>query len=370
MANNPSNKTTISGSSLFATLLVVLMGANFLDLPYSAVKYGGPSGYWCVGIAFLLIVPVILVAVALQRRFPNQNLLELAPAVIGKPLAFLGNLLFLSMFLIWQVFALRDGSDMIHIYLLNQTPLLAVLLILLICVGYVAVNGLAAVVRLISFLFIPSYGIRLLIEIFTFQTLRPTHLLPLFSESPGRYLMGGMSLVGYFLPVTAIFLLFRRLKQPSQAGKAAFGALGGIFPVYLLAFLGTVGSFGAEYTMTFSWSEVAATNHINIPFLIMEQMGLLFMIVWITTFFSTKALYFYILGSGLKNQFPRLNYRWTVIVLLVLVGCGAMLFPNSIVVREAFTWVRPWLMIPVSGYPFLVYLIAVIRRKRGYQGGT
>lgn len=365
--NNPSNKITLSGSAVFATLVVVIMGANFLDLPYSAVKYGGPSGYWSVGIAFLLIIPVVTVAIGLQKRFPNQNLLELAPVVIGRPLALIGNLLFICMYFIWLIFALRDGSEMIHSYLLNRTPLLAVMLILLVCIGYVAVNGLSAVIRFINFLVIPTYILRLFIEILTFQQMKSTHLLPLFSETPERYLMGGLSLIGYFLPVTAIFLLYHRLKQPEKVGSAVFGALAGIFPVYLLAFLGTVGNFGAKYTLTFAWPEIAATNHINIPLLVMEQMGLLFLIVWITTFFSTKTLYFYIIGNGLKTIFPKLKYRWVVFGLLILVGGGAMFFPNSIVVRKAFIWVRPWLMIPATFYPFLVYLIAVMRGKRGKQ---
>ncbi|HEX2953527.1 MAG TPA: GerAB/ArcD/ProY family transporter [Bacillota bacterium] len=363
--NNPLNKVTLSDSALFATLLVALMGANFLDLPYGAARYGGPSGYWSVGIAFILFIPVVFLAIALHKRFPDQNLFEVAPEIIGKPLAFIGNLLFLAPFFVQLVLALRDGSDLNHLYLLNQTPLWAVVIVILFCVGYVTLGGLSSIVRFMNFLLIPNFILRLIMEILTFQTMKATHLLPLFSETPGRYLIGGLLLNGYFLPVTAVFLLSNRIKKPAKFGPAIFGALGGIFPIYLLAFIGTVGNFGAEYTQSFAWSEVVATNHINIPYLILEQVGLIFLILWITTFFATMTLVVYTLGSGLKSQIRALNYRWTVVGVLAVAGVGAMLFPNSIVVREAFTAIRPWLMLPVTVYPILVYLVAVMRGIRG-----
>lgn len=363
--NNNSNKITLSNSSLFATLLIALMGTNFLDLPYPAVKYGGPSGYWCIGIAFLLIIPVVLVASALRKRFPDQNLLEAAPEIIGKPLASIGNLFFLSPFVIQLIFALRDGADLIHMYLLNRTPLLAVLIVIILSVCYVAVNGLSAVIRFINFLLIPAYFLRIVIELLTLQKMESTHLLPLFSATPRLYLTGGLMLVGYFLPITAIFLLSNHLKKPAKVGRAIFGALGGVFPVYLLAFIGTIGNFGAEYTLSFAWPEIMATNHISIPFLVLEQMGLLFLIIWITSFFGANTLNVYIVAGGLRMQFPKLKYSWTVIFLLLVTGVAAMLFSNAILVREVFIIARPWLMVPVTVYPLFVYLVAVIRRKRG-----
>jgi spore germination protein len=341
------------------------MGVNFLDLPFSAVKYGGPSGYWSIVIAFLLIIPVVLVMIALHKRFPSRNLFEVAPDLIGKPLSYLGNFLFLAAFLIHIILAFRDEADLIDIYLLNRTPLFVIMIVLLLCIGYAAVNGLSAVIRFTSFLLIPAYILRLFIEVLTFQSMKTSHLLPLFSQAPTQYLLGGLALTGYFLPITTFFLLSNRLKKPAKAGKAIFGALGGIFPVYLLAFIGTVGNFGAEYTLSFAWPEIAATNHINIPYLVLEQAGLLFLIIWITTFFATKTLFIYIVASGLKTQFPKLKYRSTVVILLLLTGILAMLFPNSLLVREIFTAIRPWLMVPLVGYPILVYLAAVIRGQRG-----
>lgn len=368
-SNNSSNKITISSGALFATLLVALMGTNFLDLPYYASKSGGPSGYWSILLAFILISPLAFVAQAFQNRFPGRNLLEVAPEVIGKPLALIGNLLFLSGFFIWLIFALRDGANLIHVYLLDLTPLQAIMLILLVCIGYVAGNGLAAVVRFMNFLLIPPYILRLFVLLLTLQRSETTHLLPFFSETPGSYLLGGLELTGFFIPIPAIFFLSSKLKNRADVWRVTLWALAGILPIYMLAFVGTVGSLGVEYTQYFAWPEIPTTNHIDIPFLVLEQVGLLFLIIWITTFYGSKILYFYIVTSGLRTQFPVLKYRWTLMGLLILEGALAMLFPNVIMERRAFIQVRPWLMVPLIGYPAIVYLIAVIRGKRGVIPG-
>ncbi len=363
--NSPTQKTSLSNSTLFAVIVVTIIGTNFLDLPYYAAKYGGPSGYWSVLIAFILISPVVLLVVAFKNRFPDQNLFEAAPGVIGKPLALVGNMLFIGSFLFYVSLAIRVEADLVGTYILNRTPVLVIILILLASIAYLVINGLTAVSCFTAFLLIPVYGFRLLMELLSLQKIELTSLLPLFSQTPGQYLIGGMSLTGYFLPITAMFLLSNRLQKPVKLDSVLFGVLGVIFPLFLLSFIGTVGIFGVEYTQSFNWPELNATNHVNIPFLGIEQLGLLLKIVWLTSFFATTAFYIYIVTSGSKQQFPALKYRWIAIVILVLVGVIGLSIHSDIAVHQLFTQTRPWLMIPVTVYPLLVYIIALLRGKRG-----
>lgn len=362
-----SGNASMTSGSVISTLVITLIGANFLDLPYYAVKYAGPSGYWSLLIAFILVTPLVWVAKAFQKRFPGQNLFEVAPLVIGKPGALIGNICFVSCFLVRFILAIRDGVDLVLIYLLNRTPFCAVLLLLLVSIGYVAANGLAAVNRFINFLLIPVVLFRVLMKLLSLQKMEITHLLPLFSATPTNYLLGGLTITGYLLPVTAIFLISNQLKQPQNLQKPVFGALGIIFPIYLLGFLGTVGSFGTAYTQTFAWPEISAINHIHIPFLVLEQAGLLFLIIWMTTFFATMIFYAALIAGGLAQQFPKLKYSWIVWALLLVAGGVGLVIPNAMTVRHLYINLRPWAMLPVSVYPLLVYGVAWLRGKLGQR---
>jgi spore germination protein (amino acid permease) len=291
---------------------------------------------------------------------------------LGKPIGLAGNLVFLSCFMFWLILAIRDSSELVLAYFLNRTPVWAVIGLLLIGVGYVAINGLAPAIRLAAFILIPTVSFRLVMQIFALQGLKGTYLLPLFSRPPMDYLTGGLFMANVFLPITAVFLIHPLVKNSGNARACArqltIPALSASFIAtlsFLLGILGAIGSFSAELTQRFAWSEFATIQQINIPFLILEQVGLIFLVIWITMFFVAVSFYFSAVARGLRQQFPAFNYRWTVVVLLVLVFTGTMLFPDAVTAHYMFTLFRRWLMLPVSVYPLIIYLIALLRGKKG-----
>jgi hypothetical protein len=93
---------TIPPGMLWTLLVATLFGQGFLNQPYYAAKICGASGYWTLFIAFVLIIPVIFLIAAFKRRFPKQNLLDASVLALGKPLALIANLLYLSLFLIFM----------------------------------------------------------------------------------------------------------------------------------------------------------------------------------------------------------------------------------------------------------------------------
>lgn len=84
-------------------------------------------------------------------------------------------------------------------------------------------------------------------------------------------------------------------------------------------------------------------------------------------FFVASTFYFTIVARAIQQLFPAFSYRWTVMVLIVMVMIGSMLFPNGIIAHVMFTNIRRWLIIPAIIYPLTVYLIAVLRGIRGRQ---
>ncbi|HEX3048752.1 MAG TPA: GerAB/ArcD/ProY family transporter [Bacillota bacterium] len=356
----------ISPVNFFALLLVILLGLDFLDFPYEATKTCGPNGYWpLLAAIFLFALPLILLLVLMRRRFPSQDLTETALQVLGKPLGMAGNLVFLSSFVLWLILAVRDGSELVLAYFLNRTPVWAVIFIFLIGIGYVALNGLAPVLRLAAFVLIPTVIFRFLMQVFALQGLKSNYLLPLFARPPLDYLTGGLYMANVFLPISAVFLIYPLVQKPGKLGIPALSA-GFIAALsFLLGVLGAIGSFSAELVPRFAWSEFATIQQINVPFLVLEQVGLIFLVIWLTMFFTATSFYFSAVARSLGRQFPALNYRWIVAVLLVIVLTGTLLFPDAITAHNMFTLLRRWLALPVFVYPWFVYLVALLRRKKG-----
>lgn len=347
-----------------AILLVSLMGLSFLDIPYNAAKVG-PSGYWSAFIAFGLTVALIWLISAFSRRFPDSNLFEVAPKAIGRIPALIGNIMFISVFLLWLIFSIRDSANLVLIYMLNRTPLWVILAVFLTGAGYVAFSGLKSVAYLASFVLIPTVVFRLVMQLFSFQKMATSHLLPAFSAPLADYMGGGLVLFCYFSPVITFFLIHPNLTKKKTVTPVLFGTTGMALLIFILAIVSTIGVFGATYTQYYAWPELNAVNHVNIPFLSVEQAGLLFLIVWLTTFFVACAFYLYLVAQGLTLQFPALKYRWVLIGLLLLIGVSGFLFPNAPLVHTWFTSFRIWAMAPWVIYPAIIYFIAVLRKVGG-----
>jgi spore germination protein (amino acid permease) len=356
---------TIPPGVLWTLLVVTLLGQDFLNQPHYAAETCGASGYWTLLIAFILIIPVIFLIAAFKRRFPKQNLLAASTLVLGKPLAAIGNLLYLGIFLFYALLAIRDATDLVMSYLLDRTPLWVALFAFLLGCGYIAINGFSGVIRMVSFILIPTVFFRLFMQILAFQQFSVSHLLPLVTATPGKYLQGGLLLVNSFMPVITILLILHFIEQPRKLSATIFGAVSSASLFFLLELLGVIGVFGATFLQRFTWSNLALIQRINIPYLVLEQIGPLFLVVWLAMFLCSMAFNFYLVAGGVNQLFPRWNYRLLVLILLAIVGISGLFLPNMSLVTRIFTVYRIWAMAPLVCYPLLVYGVALIRGKRG-----
>jgi spore germination protein len=356
---------TLSSGILWTLLIVTLLGQDFLNQPHYAAKVCGASGYWAFFIAFILIIPVIFLIAAFKRRFPKQNLLDTAALTLGGPLALIANLLYLSIFLIYALLAIRDATDLVMSHLLDRTPLWIVLLCFLLGSGYIAINGFSGVIRMVSFVLIPTVFFRLFMQIIALQQFSVSHLLPLVTTTPVKYLQGGLMLVNGFMPIITILLFLDLIEPPRKLSATTLGAAGGASLFFLLEILGTIGVFGANFLQRFTWSNLALIQRINIPYLVLEQIGPLFLVVWLAMFITSMAFNFYLVAGGVKQLFPRWNYRLLVLILLAVVLAGGLFIPSMSLVTRIFSVYRIWAMAPLVCYPVIVYGVALIRGKRG-----
>src|SRR5690554_3506823 len=363
--NNEALSPPTSPVNVFALLAVVLLGLDFLDLPYDAASFCGPSGYWTIVISFcLMVLPLVLLAVLLQRRFPGENIISASQSALGKPLSMVGNLIFLGSYLVWITLAIRDGSTLLINYFLNRTPAWALVVLLLSGIGYIIINGLRPVLRLAAFICLPMLLFRFLMQIFALQGLKTDLLLPVFSASPVSYLKGALATANAFFPLTTVFLIYPLNTKPQKLHIPVLSAATISLLSFFLGIVGAIGVFGAELTQKFNWSEFVAVQHIYITLLVLEQVGLLFLTIWTSLFFVAVAFLFSVVAKSLRQQFSFLDYRWTCIGLLLLVGTAVLLFPDDFISRTVFTEYRRWLVLPVTVYPLFVYIVSLIRGKR------
>ncbi len=354
----------LSPAMFFILLLITLSGLDSLITPYDVAKTSGPSAYWAVILSSILILPLIGLVTLFKNRFPEEDLFQVASQVLGKPLALFGNLSFLGVFLIWLVIVVPNACYLISTYLLDRTPVIVIEITLLAATGYIAVTGLKAVCRMAALIFIPTIVFRLFMQLISLQNVTISFLQPVFSMHPLSYLNGGIATLNNFIPLSTAF--YPLLKKPGKLSTGMLGAAASGTLILFLGVIGTIGIFSAPVCQRYIWPNLEAVHSLSIPYLVMEQFGLLFIIVWLIMFLIAISYYFVILAGGLTQQFPVLNFHYTIIGLLVLIGVsGLAIFPNAYKLHAVFTSIRHYAIFPVVIYPFIVYAVALLRGKRG-----
>jgi spore germination protein KB len=367
MANRKTNnlgglRVKLSPMMLFILLFVSAMGLSYL-IPYQeAAKACGPSVYLAVLVALLLVAPFIFLIAGLQQRFPEENLLGAAAATYGRVGGTLLNLLFLAALVFQIIFGVRNTAELIITYSLSKTPLGAVIALILICSGFFVKDGLVGVSRLAGFVFIPVLLFRILIMLFSLPGIEPSHLLPLISARPLDYLQGGLSLALFFGPAsTGLLFIYPLLSKPAKL-KSVTGCL--LTALALLVFFSVMlvtGIFGDTGLQSYIWPVFEAIRLTDISFLALDQVGLIFLIVWFTAFLTGLALVLYLSGSGLKQQFKNLDYRWCLGGNILVVAAGAVLIPNLFYDLRVFMMISKGVLAFIYLYPLLVYVGALIR---------
>ena len=354
----------LSPLMFFVVLCVTGLGIAYLLPPKGVAKICGPSTYWAALVSCILVAPLVFIADALRKRFPDHNILAAAKETFGNIPGAAFNLLYLSLLIGQAMVIIRDTAELASTYLLDTTPNWAVTALLLLCAGYMARYGLAGISRLAGFVFVPTLLFRIVLQLLAFQGLKASHLLPLFGARPLAYLNGGFSLTTSFGPMlVGLLFIYPLLAKPPQLKGLTLSLIGFQTVILFLTVLIVIGVFGAVNVQSYIWPVFEADRRIDIPLLAFNQVGLLFLIVWLTMFLIGFAFYLYLFASSLHLQFPRVQYLWLLVGVTAVIQAGATLIPNLFVDLWILRLIRQNALYMIYGYPVLILLTALLRGK-------
>lgn len=152
-------------------------------------------------------------------------------------------------------------------------------------------------------------------------------------------------------------------------GGITFGLIGGNLFLLLLSVISIIGVFGAPVIAALDWPILELVRRVALPYLILEQVGPLFVIVWITLFTVSIAFMFYFLGIGFSLQFSKPDYRLAILGISIIAMIEGIMIPTHFFNHQIYEVSRQWAVYLTLGYPLLVYCGALIRGIKGGGSG-
>lgn len=306
------------------------------------------------GIGFTWLV------LALAQRFPRQSVAEYAPKVVGRILGYPLVLLLIAIFFLRGTFALRNVSEFFVASVLPETPISAIMLVMVIlaaCAHWADIEGLVRFNELATPIIVSSF---FLVLVGTMK-ISAWNLLPIFNKGFQGLLPVFQSAGSDLAIISYVLFLYPLLADPETAFRTGRRqmALAGL--LLLLIYFNTLLALGSALGETFTWPYLVVTENLRL----LERGESLFIVVWTLAAFVRISFCFYIATLGLCQLFPKLRVQWIGMAILPLATYLALRaddLPTAVQLYSVFNQQTFFVQLLV---PSILLVLAIVRKKGG-----
>lgn len=301
---------------------------------------------------------------ALLKRYPGEDMASITESVTGPVIGKLLTGVIVGFFFISTALVLRQIAETVIGTALPQIPLSAILItftVIMVLPSYWGLESSARFAALATpFLLAGGIGLFLL----QFKNMSINNLAPLWG--PGLKILAINGFSRSSLLSELVFLGFLVPFIPREKTIQT-----GIYLIIAASVLLTAAMLG---TQTIFPPQVAAEN--TYPFYeigrsiyfgrFYQRVEFIFIFLWISIALLSLVVHFYFTTVGLARIFKMPYHQPLIGMVALMILAVALLFPNYNTVTYLDNLIRGhWSWIPAFLIPFIIYLTALILRKRG-----
>jgi spore germination protein (amino acid permease) len=343
--------------------LLTHLGLIFFLYPGDVIA-STESGHWLpIMIGEIVHFIVIIMYMKGLSLFPNEDIIQIYHKKVGKWPSLLFLLPISFYFFMIIIITVRTYSEIISIILLSNTPLWAVLALILIVSFTLAAQGVEAIFRtgvLLAFLFIPLV---IFILGISFQNVDWYYVFPLLNKNlsfftTSHFLKSFFAFGGGFL-----FLGFIQPKLSYKRKYVVFMAIA-LIPCFIISVYIPILTFGQATASTFVFPFVVAVDAVNINWLMFDRVTVFFLMSLITFIMLFLALVIWKMLKIINFYIPSIKRTYLLLFFIIAFFIICLLIPNWEDAERFFKWntaLRFYVMLVI---PFSIYFLGIRNRKR------
>ncbi len=356
---------TINARQLNVLVFLYTIGTTVLVIPAGLVS-AAKHDAWLGGLAGVAIGVVVLVLyIALWRRYPGLTFVGICRAVLGRWFGTLLSIVFTLYSLIGASTVLFYVGNFYNINFLPRTPFMCITALFAAIVVMGVRLGLETIARTTE-LMLPWFLILLVVLLATLApSIEGNRMLPVFEADWRQILWAGFTFSETaFMPVLFLFPVFPRVADGVRAWKGMYvTALAGGLCVVLVTLM-CILILGPDITSRNMFPSYALVKKISIGNFFQRIEAVLAGMWFITTYIKT-TFYFYGWVTSLSEILKLKNYR------TITLPCGFILVALSVVVYPDVVYMQEWDTIVYPPYiwsfcvavPVLLWLAGLWRKR-------
>ncbi|KAI7260736.1 hypothetical protein KC345_g9999 [Hortaea werneckii] len=236
-------------------------------------------------------------------------------------------LLLILYFIIIAGFEIRSLAEVTLFFLLEGTPIWAVILPFIWLGTYLVYGGINSIARVFQIAFPISIMILLISYTLSFRLFDIDHLRPVLGNGLIPVFRGLKSTILVFTGCEVTMTLVAFMQNPKQAVKAMLAGIAIPLGLYFLTVVMVIGGISVDSAITSTWPTIDLMRSFEIPGFIFERMEFPLMVIWLMQMFCNFSSFFFQASLGISQIF-RLKVHPIIYALVPVIFISAML-PQS-----------------------------------------
>ena len=356
----------ISSVQLFLILFALEGSAALLYAVQGVTLLAGPDGWFSVFLSNMLYgLAILLLTVALGKRFPDQTFAEYLPEIMGKMLGKLMSAAYAIVFIFFTAVVLSEGSWFIGISFYTNTPHIVFVAVLTAVAIYGAYLGIEVIARNNGMVIVTWYIASNVLLLLLTQEIDLGNLKPVFENGLLPVLRGGIYHSIWSADMFLMLILYPYLNQKNEAIKTSLLLTGTLATSAAIVHVNLVGIFGSLVTAHMFFPFEAAMGYISVG-RFLERLESVFMVLWIGAIIMKLAIFYHSTGIITANTLGLKSYRITLIpIAAASIALSGVCFGTFFKLTDFLLKFMPIIeAVFALIIPATILLIAVIRKKK------
>lgn len=355
------DKITTYQASVFLTNTV--LGAGILTLPRSVSESVKTPDAWISVLAGgAIVMLVIVLMVKLSQQFPGNTVFQYSRRIVGAlPGGFL-SLLLIVYFIIVAGFEIRVFAEITMFFLLEGTPIWAIVMPFIWIGGYLVFGGINSIARLYQIVYPVSLFVLVACYMFSFKIFDLNHLRPVLGDGLMPVIKGLKSTVLVFTGCEVVMILTAYMQHPQQAVKAMLMGISVPLLLYLMTVVMVIGGLSIDSVFTSTWPTVDLVRSFELTGFFLERLEFPLLVIWMMQMFCNFCSFFYNASLGFSQVFKLKRFA-------VIFGMMPLIYISTLIPRrihDVFTlgdMIGNMSVILFFLIPVLLTLVLLIRKK-------
>lgn len=358
----------MAARQLFILTFGLTIGTSVLVIPSGLALVAREDAWIASLVSALGNLLMVVLYIALSRRYPGKTLFEMNEAAFGKWAGKAVSLLYLFYYLMLAGTLVGNLGFFVTSEILEETPIQAVQLLFLAVVVICAKLGIIVLARIGELFFPWIIFFFLLLVLSLLPQVEWNYIMPIM-EAGWKPVLTAAYHASMFqeLVIMLGFIPLVRDAKAAEKGYLAGAGLGGI--LLMLVVLLSVLILGIEQSANSTFPTYALAKTINIGNFLQRVEGML-ITLWVLTFFLKSMLVYFSILSGIRTVFGMASSQTLVYPLAALIIVVAWnTYVNFAYIGTIIRQVWPgYSLIHLVVLPLLIFAAGLFRKRKPLQG--